>query len=59
MYTKNVKYKEGEKLNKKLMLITSDVIEECLCESLDSLEKRAKTTQKINITKSRTRRTLK
>jgi hypothetical protein len=31
--------KEGEKLNKKLVLITNDVIEECLCESLDILEK--------------------
>ncbi|EET85621.1 hypothetical protein CcarbDRAFT_3907 [Clostridium carboxidivorans P7] len=46
-------------MNKKLTLITSDVIEECLCESLDSLEKRAKTTQKINITSSKTRRPLK
>jgi len=31
--------KEGEKLNKKSVLITPDVIEECLCESLDILEK--------------------
>ncbi|WP_162533846.1 hypothetical protein [Clostridium drakei] len=59
MYNEDVEYKEGEKLNKKLILITSDVIEECLCESLDSLEKRVKTTQKINIIKSRTRRPLK
>ncbi|NMM63957.1 hypothetical protein HBE96_14990 [Clostridium sp. P21] len=46
-------------MNKKLTLITSDVIEECLCESLDTLEKRAKTTQKINITNSKNRRPLK
>lgn len=31
--------KEGEKLNKNLKLITPDVIEECLCESLDIIEK--------------------
>jgi hypothetical protein len=31
--------KEGEKLKKKPVLITLDVIEECLHESLDVLEK--------------------
>ncbi|MDF2883557.1 MAG: hypothetical protein K0R54_4114 [Clostridiaceae bacterium] len=31
--------KEGKKMNKKSTLITPDVIEECLCESLDILEK--------------------
>ncbi|WPC43226.1 hypothetical protein [Clostridium sp. JS66] len=46
-------------MNKKLTVITSDVIEECLCESLDILEKRVKTTQRINITNSKTRRPLK
>ena len=32
--------KEGEKLNKNSVLITPDVIEECLCECLDNLENR-------------------
>lgn len=32
--------KEGEKLNKNSVLITPDVIEECLCECLDKLENR-------------------
>lgn len=31
--------KEGKKVNNKSILITPDVIEECLCESLDILEK--------------------
>lgn len=31
--------KEGKKLNKELLLITFDVIEECLCESFDVVEK--------------------
>ncbi len=38
--------KEGEKLNKKLVLITPDVIEECLCESLDTLERKVTTHRK-------------
>jgi len=43
--------KEGEKLNKKLELITPDVIEECLCESLDVFEKKTsshRATKKIS-----------
>jgi hypothetical protein len=31
--------KEGEKLNKESVLITPEIIEECLCESLDALDK--------------------
>lgn len=31
--------KEGEILNKELVIITDDIIEECLRESLDVLEK--------------------
>lgn len=30
--------KEGEKMNEKSVLITPDVIEECLCESIDNQE---------------------
>lgn len=32
--------KEGEKLNKESVLITPNVIEECLCESFDIVEKK-------------------
>lgn len=42
--------KEGENLDKKLVLITPDVIEECLCESLDALEKRIPTHKKLKKT---------
>ena len=42
--------KEGEKLNKKKILITPDVIEECLCESLDAPEKKALAHRKIKKT---------
>ena len=43
--------KEGEQLKKKLILITPDVIEECLSESLDILEKNILTTNHIKIQK--------
>lgn len=39
-----------KKLKKKQKLITNDVIEECLCESLDVLEKNISTGRK-HITK--------
>lgn len=39
--------KEGENLNKKTVLITPDVIEECLSESLDILEKNTQAHKKI------------
>lgn len=39
MYTKYILLKKVKKLNKKSAFITSDVIEECLAESLDILEK--------------------
>lgn len=39
--------KEGENMDKKLVLITPDVIEECLGESLDALEKRIPTHKKL------------
>jgi len=31
--------KEGGSLNKEVLIITADIIEECLCESLDIVEK--------------------
>jgi hypothetical protein len=36
-----------KKLKKKPVLITNDVIEECLCESLDVLEKNIATGRKL------------
>jgi len=43
--------KEGEKLNKLRVLITADVIEECLSESLDVLEKNILPSRHIKIQK--------
>ena len=39
MYDNDVLRKKVKKLNKDLVLITFDVIEECLCESFDVVEK--------------------
>ncbi|HEY5584046.1 MAG TPA: hypothetical protein VIK78_06095 [Ruminiclostridium sp.] len=39
--------KEGEKLNKESVLITSDVIQECLCESFDIAEKKTPSHSRI------------
>jgi len=42
--------KEGENLNEKSVLITPDVIEECLCESLDTQEKNTSSHRKAKKT---------
>ncbi|MHB8061689.1 MAG: hypothetical protein ACYDG2_03475 [Ruminiclostridium sp.] len=41
--------KEGEKLNKESVLITPNVIEECLCESFDIVESHNRTPKNIEI----------
>lgn len=38
-YSKIVHWEKVKKLNKNIVIITQDVIEDCLCESLDVLEK--------------------
>ncbi|WML37599.1 hypothetical protein [Clostridium sp. OS1-26] len=46
-------------MNKKSTLITSDVIEECLCESLDILEKRTISIEKNTPSHRRARKSSK
>jgi len=51
--------KEGEKLNKESVLLTPEVIEECLCECLDILEKNTSFLEKDTSSHSSTQKSLK
>lgn len=48
--------KEGEILNNELLIITADIIEECLSESLDILEKSNPAPKKNSTSRRKTKR---